>query len=88
MNINFVYLLFLLSIEIKAGKIWHITDVHVDPWYIEGSDSKNCYCETTKSCPRMDNCDKTGDAGKFGHSEGNCATPKTLYLSALEMMKE
>ena len=27
-----------------------------------------------------------GMAGKFGHSEGNCATPKSLYESALDFM--
>ena len=30
--------------------VWHLTDVHVDPFYITGSDATKCYCETTASC--------------------------------------
>ena len=33
--------------------VWHITDVHVDPWYTVGSNADGCYCETSESCPRM-----------------------------------
>ena len=33
--------------------VWHITDVHVDPWYVLNADAASCYCETAAACPRM-----------------------------------
>jgi hypothetical protein len=73
--------------------VWHITDVHVDPWYVEGADAAACYCETTASCPRIgahcgtSNTSNTSTAARpWGSSEGNCATPTRLYDSAVAFM--
>ena len=65
--------------------VWHLTDVHVDPFYITGSDATKCYCETTASCSVtgqgcfMANI-STGQvpAAKFGNSEGNCNVADSL----------
>jgi sphingomyelin phosphodiesterase len=76
-------------------RVWHLTDVHVDPYYVPGAKTQsNCYCETKLSCPRMgakcgmaNATDPTDfSAGIFGNSEGNCASPKSLFESALEFM--
>jgi len=73
--------------------VWHLTDVHVDPFYIQGSDATKCYCETTASCSSTgDGCYMANSsagqvaAEKFGNSEGNCATPFPLYESGLDFM--
>ena len=98
-------------------RVWHLTDVHVDPWYVVGADASSCYCEITMpggppelpvcyqaraadgQCMWGDPCNCTlshhdstpntanGSAGVFGNSEGNCATPKSLYESALAFMR-
>ena len=75
----------------NSVKVWHFTDVHVDPYYIVGSDAKGCYCETTASCSVTgSSCymqpNATLAAPEFGNSEGNCATPHSLYESALNFM--
>ena len=72
-------------------KVWHLTDVHTDPYYIVGSDAARCYCETTASCAVTGaGCVMQPNASLaaplFGNSEGNCATPKTLYESAMDFM--
>ena len=72
-------------------KVWHFTDVHVDPYYVVGSDASKCYCETTDSCQVTgSNCGKAKSpaaaAEVFGNSEGNCATPQTLFESATKFM--
>ncbi len=70
-----------------TGLFWHLTDVHVDPYYVVGSDTKECYCETYESCPRMGTkCNKTGDAGMYGNSQGNCASPQSLWESGIQFM--
>ena len=56
-----------------------------------GSDASKCYCETTDSCQVTgNNCGKAKSpaaaAEVFGNSEGNCATPKTLFESAIQFM--
>ena len=43
--------------------VWHITDVHVDPWYTVGSDAKSCYCETTAACHGTDSMLGDGERG-------------------------
>lgn len=53
----------------------HWTDVHVDPLYKAGSDWHSEYCDDGK-----------GDAGVFGHAEGNCATPQSLYEGAVQFL--
>lgn len=79
--------------------VWHITDVHVDPWYTVGSDADGCYCESSAAwapaaCPRMGpscNMKKANGstaAAVWGNSEGNCATPFGLYKSAVAFMGE
>ena len=30
---------------------WHITDPHVDPFYIKGTPSEECYCRSHALCP-------------------------------------
>ena len=57
--------------------VWHITDVHVDPWYVPNADASSCYCETAASCPRIGahcavGANKTTSALPWGNSEGNC----------------
>lgn len=66
----------------------HLTDFHVDPYYVEGSNAQSCYCETHESCPRFPaSCGMAAPgaraAGPFGNSEGNCATPPALWASAM-----
>ena len=34
-------------------RVWHLTDVHVDPWYVNNADATSCYCETEATCKRM-----------------------------------
>jgi hypothetical protein len=71
---------------------WHITDVHVDPYYVTGSIAgSGCYCETHETCPRMpDTCVYTTNAslqaGPFGMPEDSCATPPALWASAMEFI--
>ena len=67
--------------------VWHITDVHVDPWYTVGSDAKSCYCETTAKCQVTGaHCGMSGSAAptsalRWGNSEGNCVR-SPLFASA------
>ena len=75
-------------------RIWHLTDVHVDPWYTTGSDASKCYCETTAKCKVAgDHCEMAASptlptaARPYGSSEGNCATPQPLYESAVGFMR-
>ena len=71
--------------------IWHLTDVHVDPYYVTGSDAARCYCETYESCPRSGSTcnlapDHTTAAQFWGTGEGDCATPPSLYGSAMDFI--
>ena len=72
--------------------VWHITDVHVDPYYAVGSSAATCHCETEATCARMKGCELLDNqtdptrAEPWGNSEGNCATPQLLYQSAIEFM--
>ena len=88
-------LLYALPFSVLGASVgvWHLTDVHVDPWYIVGSDATKCYCETTASCSVTGaHCGMANTssgqvpAAKFGNSEGNCATPNELYTSGLDFM--
>lgn len=67
--------------------VWHITDLHLDPYYRPWAPSgQGCYCEMHHQCPRVPvHCRFSMDhaAGIFGNSEGNCATPERLFASAL-----
>jgi sphingomyelin phosphodiesterase len=72
--------------------VWHLTDTHIDPWYKAGADANNCWCVFNGLCPRLGGkCGMTSNqqdvAEPWGNAEGNCATPKQLYDSALDFMK-
>ena len=83
--------LFDMATPPSLTSIWHLTDVHVDPYYVVGSDAANCYCETYESCPRIGaTCKMSNDpptaAQYWGTGEGNCATPVPLYESCMEFL--
>ena len=63
-----------------SSKIWHFTDIHVDPIYVVGSDIY-AYCNGNVT----DGDDK---AGLWGEPAGNCATPLHLYNSAVNFMNK
>ena len=70
----------------------HVTDVHIDPFYVRNAIADGCYCETHASCARMPaSCVVTNDPGKaagaFGMSEADCATPPALWDSALGFLE-
>ena len=126
--------------EAATRQAWHVTDIHIDIYYAEGTvPDHGCYCAGSPACtvpcgqpPHAGNGTKTGPcqgfpcsagpenlaivpcchsgsnmppasvcghvaalkngtpagmAGHFGHSEGNCATPKVLFESALDFMR-
>jgi hypothetical protein len=72
--------------------IVHITDVHIDPHYSQGSIANGCYCESYANCPlaRSPSCVHTDDpslaALMFGMPEDECATPPALWSSAMEYL--
>jgi 3',5'-cyclic AMP phosphodiesterase CpdA len=72
---------FILSalVATPSGRVWHVTDIHVDPIYVVNSSIHN-YCNEAKTN------DTSVQAGPFGNATGNCATPYTLYRSALNFM--
>jgi hypothetical protein len=65
----------------------HLTDVHVDPYYVTGAATPGCFCETHETCARFPaSCVVTPDAagaGPFGDSDADCATPPALWGSAM-----
>ena len=76
-------------------RAYHVTDIHIDPYYEEGVPSGDgCYCEAHASCPQGvgEQCvvgspnASSAPAGPFGDSEGDCATPPSLWASALAFM--
>ena len=127
--------------EAATKQAWHITDIHIDIYYAEGTvPDHGCYCAGSPACttpcgqplnasngtktqtgpcqgfpcsggpehlaivpcchsgsnmPPASVCGRaaalkngtaSGMAGHWGHSEGNCATPKVLFESALDFM--
>lgn len=72
--------------------IIHLTDVHVDPFYVTGSiASSGCFCETHETCPRFpESCTIASSpadaAGPYGDAENNCATPPALWSSAMTFL--
>ena len=62
-----------------SGYAWHFTDVHLDPLYAVNSSIFH-YCNGNITDNASQAC------GIFGNSQGNCATPRTLYDSAVEFM--
>ena len=75
-----------------AFTVAHITDVHIDPFYVTGAVAgAGCYCETHDTCARMPaSCVHTSDpalaAGPFGMPEDDCATPPALWEAAMGFM--
>ena len=67
------------GVPTPTGRVWHFTDIHVDPIYVVNSSIHN-YCNEAKTN------DTSIQAGPFGNASGNCATPYKLYRSALEFM--
>jgi 3',5'-cyclic AMP phosphodiesterase CpdA len=74
-------------------RIWHLTDTHIDPYYVEGAlAGDDCFCELHDACPRMPaTCvaqapGAPGSALPFGTPEDNCATPVALWEAALQFM--
>ena len=77
----------------KSYCVWHLTDTHLDPVYVAGSEAEKCWCITGSACPRLgQSCGMSTNpnekAGPWGNAEGNCATPLQLYQSALDFMKQ
>ena len=74
--------------------LWHITDVHVDPYYVTGAIAgSGCYCELHDMCPRMPlDCNYTLDptlqALIYGMPEDNCATPFSLWSATMEFLTD
>ena len=76
---------------LDALRAWHVTDLHLDPTYVQGSDAfDSCFCTTHEVSPYMMSakCGMNGTALAFGTPEGNCATPDKLFESALDRVKE
>ena len=91
----FVLLLLILSGSGDALSVVHITDVHIDPFYVTGSPTtQGCYCETHDSCARMPLSCAVGaapfneSAPPFGAPEGNCATPPALWEGAMSALSD
>lgn len=74
--------------------LWHITDVHVDPYYVAGTIAgSGCYCELHDMCPRMpSSCTYTLDPSLqslvYGMPEDNCATPYSLWSVTMEFISD
>ena len=39
-------------------RVWHITDVHIDPYYVPGADATSCYCDITHPEGGHPGCDQ------------------------------
>ncbi|CAO3633914.1 unnamed protein product [Cunninghamella blakesleeana] len=64
-----------------TGKFLHLTDIHLDPYYLEGSDpDKLCHRKSKKS--------KKNTAGKFGALSTECDSPIPLVDAAFGFMKK
>eukprot|EP01047_Picozoa_sp_COSAG01_P041134 COSAG01_NODE_3512_length_5986_cov_3.098182_5_plen_573_part_00 len=139
--VTVLIVLLFRGVQTATKQAWHLTDVHIDIYYAEGTvPDHGCYCAGSPACtvpcgqpsnasngtktqtgpcqgfpcsagpehlaivpcchsganmPSASICGRAaalkngtpaGMAGHFGHSEGNCATPKVLFESALEFM--
>ncbi|KAH8092778.1 hypothetical protein JL720_4942 [Aureococcus anophagefferens] len=73
--------LLLLASVASAGRVYHLTDIHVDPIYVVNS-STAAYCNG----PVIKNASL--QAPIFGAPVGDCATPEALYDSALAFMAD
>lgn len=63
------------------GRFLHITDIHPDPYYVEGS-SINAVCHTGKPSKKKDT------APKFGKAMSGCDSPIVLMEETLRWVKE
>lgn len=62
------------------GRFLHITDMHPDPFYVEGSEiDEQCHCGTGKG---------SGTASKYGDAILGCDSPMVLVTKTLEWIKE
>lgn len=63
------------------GRFFHITDIHPDPYYVEGS-SIDAVCHTGKPSKKKD------VAPKFGKAMSGCDSPVILMEETLRWIKE
>ncbi|KAG0192294.1 Endopolyphosphatase [Apophysomyces sp. BC1034] len=63
------------------GKFLHITDIHLDPNYLDGSDPD-------QMCHRKNKKDSHNVAGKYGALESQCDSPIPLVDASFQFMKE
>ena len=82
------------SVAPQPISVWHLTDIHVDPYYMVGSRSAACNCETHDACPRLSaSCVITTNASQhpalpFGMPEQECATPPSVWEAALTYLND
>ncbi|KAI9305400.1 Metallo-dependent phosphatase-like protein [Cunninghamella echinulata] len=63
-----------------TGKFLHLTDIHLDPYYVEGSDPG-------KLCHRKNKKKKKNTAGKYGALSTDCDSPIPLVDASFAFMK-
>ena len=80
-------LLSLLAIQVHGGKMWHFTDVHLDPIYVVNA-TWSTNANTNHYCNGNVTNVKSQQAGVFGEPGGDCATPRSLYHSATQFMSK
>jgi 3',5'-cyclic AMP phosphodiesterase CpdA len=78
-------ILLLLAIQAEAGKVWHFTDVHLDPIYVVNS-TWSTSSATNQYCNGNVTSNVSEQAKIFGESGGDCATPRSLYQSAAKFL--
>ncbi|CAI2172336.1 1102_t:CDS:2 [Funneliformis geosporum] len=64
-----------------SGKFLHITDLHLDPYYLPNSNPK-------KYCHRYAKKSKKNKSGKFGTLGSDCDSPYALLDSTFSFLKE
>ncbi|CAO3646944.1 unnamed protein product [Mucor fragilis] len=67
--------------EGASGKFVHVTDFHLDPYYVEGA-------SVSSLCHRKDGSNGKGVAGKFGVLGSDCDSPKALIDATFEFLKQ
>ncbi|KAJ3024863.1 Endopolyphosphatase, partial [Rhizophlyctis rosea] len=66
---------------IEKGKFLHITDIHIDPTYLPGSNPKYL-------CHRKSNKTAENTSGKFGALGSDCDSPVVLVDAAFDFIKK
>ncbi|RIB23918.1 Metallo-dependent phosphatase-like protein [Gigaspora rosea] len=79
-HLQYVFYKNLIYNEKLFGKFLHITDLHVDPYYLESSDPIS-FCHRYSPNPILN------IAGKFGILSTPCDTPFALSNSTFEFMR-